>query len=105
MSRIDGGSPRGVYPENTQTTQPTLNTVPPPVLRSREKTTGRDDDSDVLNSNPDAKIQSSEPKLKSRIKANQLPLELEPIDCERFVYTKAQFNEALNDKNAKLSCG
>jgi hypothetical protein len=101
MSRINGGSPRGVYPENTQTTQPTFNTVPPPVLRSREKTTGRDDDSDVLDSNPDAKIQASEPKLKSRIKANQLPLELESIDCERFVYTKAQFNEALNDKNAK----
>ena len=110
MSRIDGGSPREFYPEDvpaTQTAQTTSNNEQggAPVLRSFEKLTGRDDDSDTdleeLSSDAGEKIQHSEPEVKSRVSPNQLPLELEPIDRERFVYTKAHFYKALEDNNAK----
>ena len=103
MSRVNGGSPRNVYLEDTQTNQSASNIerARTPVLRSQEKKTGRDDDSDGPVSNADAKIQHSEPRLKSRVIPNQLPFELEPIDCERFVYTKAQFYQALVDENTK----
>ena len=110
MSRVDGGSPRELYPEDTRTnrivqTTSSAERAGDPVMRSYEKLTGRDDDSDAdlegLEIGADEKIQHSEPEVKSRVSPNQLPLELEPIDRERFVYTKADFYKALDDNNTK----
>ena len=111
MSRIDGGSPREFYPEDvraTQTAQTTSNAERggAPVLRSLEKLTGRDDDSDTdleeLASDAGEKLQHSAPEVKSRVSPNQLPLELESTDIEQFVYTKADFYKALNEKIQKI---
>jgi hypothetical protein len=78
---------------------------PVPVMRQRQ--TGRDDDEEEevkstrqpQDSSPLS--QHSKPETKSRSNANQKPLQLDPIDQERFVYTRKHFDEALEKGDVK----
>ena len=66
-----------------------------PVMRQRQ--TGREDDEDEKDQEKNSSLlnQHSKPQLTSRVGANQASLQLESRDEEKFVYTKKQFNEAI----------
>ena len=74
-----------------------------PAMRQRQ--TGREDLEDEKNEDQPRDVsllnQHSKPELSSRSNANQMSFQLEPIDQEKFFYTKKQFFDALEKQDIK----
>lgn len=111
MDRVSGDGARHVNFDPTGQQIPTPPPLPhqaqpqPPVMR-QQQTDHTDYPTDVEKiSHGDVSLplidKHSEPHVSNRTHANPASLQLDPIDQENFVYTKKQFNEALDHEDAK----